>query len=52
MDYGVGKILDTLKRLKIADSTLVVFSSDNGAATYAKESGNGMGCSIYYSVYE
>lgn len=35
-DHRVGQILDTLDRLKIADNTLVVFTSDNGAEkTYA-----------------
>jgi len=31
-DDRVGVILDTLDRLKIADNTLVIFSSDNGPA--------------------
>ena len=39
LDYGVGKIIDTLKKLQIDKNTLVVFSSDNGAATYAKNRG-------------
>lgn len=39
LDYGVGKILQTLKDLKVDDNTLVIFSSDNGGATYAKEMG-------------
>ena len=39
LDYGVGQILSTLKRLGIAGNTLVFFSSDNGAATYAKLGG-------------
>jgi arylsulfatase A len=30
IDGSVGKILDTLERLKLADSTLVLFTSDNG----------------------
>lgn len=29
-DAGVGKVLDTLDRLKLADNTLVVLTSDNG----------------------
>ena len=31
LDKGVGKILDTLDELKLAENTLVVFFSDNGA---------------------
>ena len=30
LDWSVGQLLDTLDRLKIADDTLVVFTSDNG----------------------
>jgi arylsulfatase A-like enzyme len=30
MDNGIGKVLDTLDRLKLADNTLVIFTSDNG----------------------
>ena len=37
LDYGVGVILDALRAHGLDSSTLVVFSSDNGAATYAKE---------------
>jgi N-acetylgalactosamine-6-sulfatase len=36
LDYGVGKILNKLKQLGVQDNTFVFFSSDNGAATYAK----------------
>ena len=43
LDYGVGVIIDTLKQLKIEEDTLVIFSSDNGAATYAKTSGGSNG---------
>ena len=39
LDYGVGQILSQLKTLGINKDTLVIFSSDNGAATYAKENG-------------
>lgn len=31
LDQNVGKVLDTLDRLDLADNTLVVFTSDNGA---------------------
>ncbi|ADW68271.1 arylsulfatase [Granulicella tundricola] len=30
MDLGIGKILDTLKRLKLDEDTVVFFASDNG----------------------
>ncbi len=29
-DWGIGQLLDTLDRLKLADNTLVILSSDNG----------------------
>lgn len=32
MDRGIGRILQTLKELKIDENTLVIFHSDNGAA--------------------
>ncbi|XP_041375637.1 N-acetylgalactosamine-6-sulfatase-like [Gigantopelta aegis] len=43
LDYGVGQILKKLKDLDIANNTLAVFSSDNGAATYAKTAGGSNG---------
>ena len=30
MDKGVGKLLHTLKKLKLEDNTIIIFSSDNG----------------------
>lgn len=30
LDFGIGKVLDTLDRLKLAENTLVIFTSDNG----------------------
>ncbi len=30
MDWSVGEVLDALDRLKLADDTLVIFTSDNG----------------------
>jgi arylsulfatase A-like enzyme len=30
LDDGIGKVLDTLDRLKLADDTLVILTSDNG----------------------
>jgi arylsulfatase A-like enzyme len=34
LDENVGKILDTLDRLKIADRTIIIFFSDNGGNMY------------------
>ncbi|XP_070180146.1 steryl-sulfatase-like isoform X2 [Littorina saxatilis] len=31
LDWGVGQLLDTLDRLGLTDTTLVIFTSDNGA---------------------
>ena len=39
LDSGVGMILAKLKQLGIDKDTIVIFSSDNGGATYAKELG-------------
>ena len=39
LDYGVGQILQKVRDLHIEGDTFVLFSSDNGAATYAKEQG-------------
>ena len=30
LDHNVGRVIDSLKRLKIADNTLVIYASDNG----------------------
>jgi len=30
LDAGIGRVLDALDRLKLADNTLVIFTSDNG----------------------
>lgn len=35
MDAGIGRVLETLDKLGIADHTLVVFTSDNGGHTYS-----------------
>ncbi|KAL5022855.1 hypothetical protein ScPMuIL_002010 [Solemya velum] len=43
LDYGVGQILQKLKDLHVDNNTLVFFSSDNGAATYAKTAGGSNG---------
>ncbi len=34
MDDAVGTLLDTLDRLKIADNTIIIFTSDNGGNMY------------------
>lgn len=39
MDDAVGTLLDTLDRLKIADRTIVVFTSDNGGNMYNEVDG-------------
>jgi N-acetylgalactosamine-6-sulfatase len=51
-DQGVGRIMSTLKELDLVESTLVVFSSDNGPenTNAAKEMRGGYGG--YYSVGE
>lgn len=35
VDWSVGQILDTLRNLKLADNTLVIFTSDNGGTPRA-----------------
>lgn len=32
VDYGIGEIMDTLRRLGLADDTLVIFTADQGTA--------------------
>ena len=32
VDWSVGQVLDTLRELKLAENTLVIFTSDNGGA--------------------
>jgi arylsulfatase A-like enzyme len=36
MDDAIGTLLDTLDRLKIADNTIIIFTSDNGGNMYDK----------------
>ncbi|XP_065191595.1 N-acetylgalactosamine-6-sulfatase-like [Sycon ciliatum] len=43
LDYGVGVILAAIKSAGVEENTLVMFSSDNGGATYAKEQGGSNG---------
>jgi arylsulfatase A-like enzyme len=39
MDDAVGTLLDTLDRLKIADRTIIIFTSDNGGNMYSEVDG-------------
>ncbi len=39
LDWSVGRILETLDRLKLTDNTLVVFTSDNGGVLSPKSDG-------------
>ena len=39
MDDAVGTLLDTLDRLKLADRTIIVFTSDNGGNMYSAVDG-------------
>lgn len=39
MDDAIGTLLDTLDRLKIADNTIIVFTSDNGGNMYNEVDG-------------
>ncbi len=41
VDDGVGRVLDTLNKLNIADNTIVFFLSDNGGAESQNASDNG-----------
>ncbi|XP_072013586.1 N-acetylgalactosamine-6-sulfatase-like [Amphiura filiformis] len=43
LDSGVGIILQKLRELKIDNNTFVLFTSDNGAATYNRDSGGSNG---------
>ncbi len=38
-DHWVGKLLDTLDELGIADNTIVIYSTDNGSQTYTYPDG-------------
>ena len=48
LDYGVGQILQKVKELGLTNNTLVVFSSDNGGATYAKEMGTKLSAGFFW----
>ena len=43
LDAAVGEILDLLRKMGIANNTLVVFTSDNGAALISKSDGGSNG---------
>ncbi len=43
LDWSVGQILDTLRRLKLAERTLVLFTSDNGPWLIMKLRGGSAG---------
>jgi len=43
LDWSVGRILDTLRRLKLAENTLVLFTSDNGPWLIMKLRGGSAG---------
>jgi len=42
LDESIGLVLDTLKKHKLEENTLIVFSNDNGAATYLKTNNAGL----------
>ena len=50
LDVGVGQILQKVKELGLDNNTLVVFSSDNGGATYAKEMGTRLLLALSYDL--
>ncbi len=43
LDWSVGRVLDTLRRLKLAENTLVLFTSDNGPWLTQKLNGGSAG---------
>ena len=43
LDWSVGQVLDTLRRLRIASNTLVLFTSDNGPWLIMKLNGGSAG---------
>ncbi len=36
LDQGVGRLLDTLRRLKLSNDTIIIFTSDNGGERFSK----------------
>ncbi|MEI7729284.1 MAG: sulfatase-like hydrolase/transferase [Verrucomicrobiota bacterium] len=51
LDSGIGKVLDTLDQLNLADNTLVIFTSDNGGVL-AEGANNGPWRSEKCHMYE
>ena len=51
LDFGIGKVLDTLDRTGLATNTLVIFTSDNGGVL-ANEANNGPWCGGKGHMYE
>lgn len=43
LDWSVGEVLATLRRLKLAENTLVIFTSDNGPWLNQKQNGGSAG---------
>ncbi|MCO8122046.1 arylsulfatase [Stieleria sp. TO1_6] len=52
MDQGIGRLLDELEHLGLADNTIVVFASDNGPDPVPGERFNGSLRGTKYQVYE
>ena len=50
IDYAVGDLLQTIKDLKIADTTVVVFTSDNGPHAESYITGQGYNPSAFQSA--
>ncbi|MGB0992026.1 MAG: sulfatase-like hydrolase/transferase [Akkermansiaceae bacterium] len=42
LDRSIGHVLDSLKKHGLENNTLIVFSNDNGAATYLKTNNGGL----------
>lgn len=42
LDRSIGYVLDSLKKQGLEENTIVVFSNDNGAATYLKTNNGGL----------
>ena len=49
IDFGVGQILNELKKLELKKNTIVVFTSDNGPWLTYKTHGGSAGCLLYTS---
>ncbi len=42
LDRSIGNVLDSIKKQGLEENTIVVFSNDNGAATYLKTNNGGL----------